>query len=100
MKKQTRRIDPDRVFCEVCAKLVPKSEARSAQAKDYLAYFCSQSCFDRWHGEPARVPPLPDLQEGRSRSKVRDDREKRLLKEHPGRDEPRIDSVERDDTPS
>jgi hypothetical protein len=99
MKKETRPADPDRVFCEVCAKLVPKSAARTAEAKGYVAYFCGQTCYDRWRGEVPPAPSMADVQEGRGRSKVRDDREKRLLKEHPQRDEPKIDSVERDDVP-
>ncbi len=99
MKKQAKPTDPDRVFCEVCAKLVPRSEARMTEAKDYVAYFCGQSCYDRWHGERPPGPSMADAQEGRGRSKVRDDREKRFIKEHPQRDEPKIDSVERDDMP-
>ena len=48
--------------------------------------------------EPA-PPPEPEIQQGHGRSRIKDDGEKRILKQHPRRDEPRVDSVEEGDTP-
>lgn len=40
MTNETKSVDPQTVFCEVCLKLVPRSEAVMAEAKGYVAYFC------------------------------------------------------------
>jgi len=48
---------------------------------------------------PERETPEPEIQEGRSRGKARDDKLKRIIKRHPKRDEPRVDSVEDSDLP-
>jgi hypothetical protein len=100
MTKRAKSADPQSVFCEVCLKRVPQSEAVMSEARDYVAYFCSDSCYGRWRGPQAPQAPTPDIQEGQGQSKSRDDRVKRLVKQHPQRDEPRADSVERDDMPS
>lgn len=100
MRKRAKSPDPQSVFCEVCLKRVPKSEALMAEARDYVAHFCGDACYGRWRGlRPAPAPAL-DIQEGQGRSKSRDDRVKRLVKQHPQRDEPRADSVEADEVPS
>jgi hypothetical protein len=44
-------------------------------------------------------PPEPEIQEGHGRSRVKDDEVKRIIKQHPLRDEPRVDSVEENETP-
>jgi hypothetical protein len=45
-----RRVEaPERVACAVCLKSIPRSEARSAEATDYVWYFCGPGCFARWH---------------------------------------------------
>jgi hypothetical protein len=44
-------------------------------------------------------PPEPEIQEGRGRSRAKDDEAKRIIKQHPLRDEPRVDSVEENETP-
>ena len=49
--------------------------------------------------KPAAPEPEPEIQLGHGRSKAKDDRLKRVLKQHPQRDEPRVDSVEPDETP-
>ncbi|HWQ40361.1 MAG TPA: hypothetical protein VNM24_17415 [Burkholderiales bacterium] len=41
-----------------------------------------------------RTAPQPEVQQGDGRSKARDDALKRIIKQHPLRDEPRVDSVE------
>jgi hypothetical protein len=37
------------VKCEVCLKEIPRSEAKSPEAQDYLIYFCGLDCYDRWN---------------------------------------------------
>jgi hypothetical protein len=44
-------------------------------------------------------PPEPEIQEGHGRSRAKDDEVKRIIKQHPLRDEPRVDSVEGNETP-
>jgi hypothetical protein len=100
MKKRTPTVDPQSVFCEVCAKPVRKADAVMSEGRDYVAYFCSNTCYERWQGPRApQAPSAPDIQEGTGRSKSRDERVKRAVKQHPQRDEPRADSVETDETP-
>jgi len=43
--------------------------------------------------------PQPEIQEGHSRGKARDDKLKRIIKRHPKRDEPRVDDVDDTDVP-
>jgi hypothetical protein len=100
MTSKPRSADPQSVFCEVCLKQVPKSEALVAEGKDFAAYFCSNTCYERWRGQRAPAPPPHELQEGAGRSISRDERVKRATKQHPQRDEPKADSVEPDDLPS
>jgi len=93
--------DSQSVFCESCLKLVPRSEALSAAARDYVAYFCGRDCYDRWQRQrpPLAAPGPRDAQEGAGRSISRDERVKRAERQHPQRDEPRADSVEPDELP-
>ena len=44
-------------------------------------------------------PPEPEIQHGSVRSRTRDDRMKRSIKQHPQRDQPALDSVEPEDLP-
>jgi YHS domain-containing protein len=99
MKKEATPIDPQSAFCEVCLKRVPKSEALMSETRDGTAYFCSAGCYERWHSEHPPAPAPRDMQEGAGRSKSRDERVKRLITQHPQRDEPKADSVERDELP-
>jgi hypothetical protein len=99
MRKKAKPIDPQSVFCEVCAKRVPKSEAVVTEGRDHTAYFCSSGCYERWRGERAPAPPPHEVQEGAGRSKSRDERLKRAIRQHPQRDEPRAESVEPDELP-
>ena len=46
---------------------------------------------------PADTPP--EVQQGTSRGPAKDERLKREVRQHPQRDEPRVDSVERFETP-
>jgi hypothetical protein len=49
---------------------------------------------------PEEQAPEPDVQQGDGRSKARDDALKRIIRQHPKRDEPRVDSVEEEQPPS
>ncbi len=98
--KEPSSLDPERAFCEVCLKQVPRSEAAMAEARDYVAYFCGLDCYDKWqHAGSPQPQPAHEMQAGHGRSKSRDDRLKRVLKHHPQRDEPRVDSVEPEEVP-
>ena len=97
MSKESKPADPEHVSCKVCAKVVPKSEALWAEAKDDVAYFCGANCYENWRGERVPARPPHEVQGGQGRRKSRDERMKRLIKQHPLRDEPRADSVERDE---
>jgi hypothetical protein len=99
MRKKAKSIDPQSVFCEVCARRVPKAEALASEGRDHTAHFCSAGCYERWRGERAPAPPPRELQEGAGRSKARDERIKRAIKRHSQRDEPKTDSVEPDELP-
>lgn len=48
---------------------------------------------------PKPEAPEPEIQEGHNRGKARDDQLKRIIKRHPQRDEPRVDSVDEMDLP-
>lgn len=48
--------------------------------------------------QPAADTPA-EVQQGTSRGPAKDDRLKREIKQHPQRDEPRVDSVEPGDVP-
>jgi hypothetical protein len=47
--------DGESVSCKVCMKEVPRTEARSAEGRDYVWYFCGLDCFEAWerHGSGA-----------------------------------------------
>ena len=99
MTRKTGTTDTERVFCEVCAKVISRSGALMAEGIDDVAYFCSSNCYDRWLADRAPVPPPHDVQGDHARSKSLDERMKRIIKQHPQRDEPRVDSVEGDELP-
>jgi len=86
----------ERVACEVCSKEVPKSEASVSETMDHVAYFCGPGCYRKWFAArtPAPEGPEPEIQLGHGRSKARDERLKHAVRQHPQRDEPRVDSVE------
>ena len=48
---------------------------------------------------PEEQAPEPDVQQGNGRSRAKDDALKRVIKQHPQRDEPRVDSVEEEQPP-
>lgn len=48
MGDKQRPDQPPRLHCEVCLKEIPASEAKSAEAEDYVLYFCGLDCYGRW----------------------------------------------------
>lgn len=42
------------IQCDICMKEIPASEARSAEAQDYVRHFCGLECFDRWSKQDSR----------------------------------------------
>ena len=44
--------------CARCRKEVPLSEAKVAEAVDYVAYFCGLQCYAKWAAQ-AEIPELP-----------------------------------------
>jgi hypothetical protein len=41
------------VACRICLTEVPRSEARSAEATDYIAHFCGLDCYQQWRSSTA-----------------------------------------------
>jgi hypothetical protein len=78
--------EPEKVFCEVCLKAVPKSAASMAEARDHVAYFCGLDCYRKWANLPSsEAPPELEIQVGHGRSKSKDERMKRLIRKTPQR---------------
>ena len=48
MNDERKSEAPERVRCEVCLKEIPRSEARSGEATEYVAYFCGLDCYEKW----------------------------------------------------
>ena len=47
------------VRCEVCVTEVPLSVAKSAEALDYVHYFCGLNCLQKWQAQgQAKVLPV------------------------------------------
>ena len=45
---ETNPAQETRVKCEVCLKEIPRSEAKSVEAVDYLVHFCGLDCYEEW----------------------------------------------------
>jgi hypothetical protein len=48
MFKDNKQVKPERVACDVCLKEVPKSEAMSPDATEYMVHFCGLDCYEKW----------------------------------------------------
>lgn len=44
-------IAPETVACQICLKEIPRSVAESAEAVEYVYYFCGPECYTEWRGE-------------------------------------------------
>lgn len=42
--------ESDQVSCEICVKEIPRSEAKSEEATEYVAHFCGLECYQKWAG--------------------------------------------------
>lgn len=90
---------PARVFCEACGKPVSIPDAMRIETNGEVQYFCGPACYESRRGEREPAPGPHEVQGGQGRSKLRDERMKTLARQHPQRDEPRVDSVENDELP-
>lgn len=45
------------IKCDVCMKEVPASEAKSAEASDYVAHFCGLECHEKWRKQAEKNSP-------------------------------------------
>jgi YHS domain-containing protein len=48
---------PETVACRICLKEIPKSVAESAEAVEYVYYFCGPECYTQWRDEGAAEAP-------------------------------------------
>lgn len=48
MTENEKPVEQELVACEVCLKEIPSSEAKSAEATEYIHYFCGTECYDKW----------------------------------------------------
>ena len=48
MSKRKEDSSRKKVPCAQCLKEVPVSEAKVAEAVDYVAYFCGLECYTKW----------------------------------------------------
>lgn len=55
MTRPDKPIAPEHISCKVCLKEVPKSEAASAEASDYVLYFCGLDCYQQWTQEEEKA---------------------------------------------
>lgn len=53
MKAPKRPAEVETVQCEICLAEIPLSEAKNAEADDYVMHFCGLECYDRWRGQAA-----------------------------------------------
>jgi len=40
--------DTELVACKVCLTEIPRSEASSSEASDYVVHFCGLDCYEKW----------------------------------------------------
>jgi len=59
-------ITPETVACRICLKEIPKSVAESAEAVEYVYYFCGPECYAEWREEEG-VKPKPGGADGKSK---------------------------------
>ncbi len=51
---QSEKPVAEMVPCEVCLREIPVSEAKTAEAVDYVVYFCGIDCYVEWKEQQAR----------------------------------------------
>lgn len=48
MVKKSNPSEVNKVPCHICQKEIPLSEAKSAEAVDYIVHFCGLECYTKW----------------------------------------------------
>jgi YHS domain-containing protein len=61
MGETTAVIAPETVACQICLKEIPRSVAESAEAVEYVYYFCGPECYTEWRREERRETPARQL---------------------------------------
>lgn len=54
MEERPRPSQTEQVECSICHKEIPKSEAKSAEADEYVLYFCGIDCHREWQKQAPR----------------------------------------------
>ncbi|KFI22749.1 DUF3330 domain-containing protein [Nitrosococcus oceani] len=44
--------------CDVCLKEIPRSEANSAEAEEYVHWFCGLECYEQWRNDKEKKENL------------------------------------------
>jgi hypothetical protein len=58
METKPKVIETPTIRCEICLAEIPRSEAVSAEARDYVLHFCGLECYRTWsEGTAARDAP-------------------------------------------
>lgn len=60
MSNTSSDTEQKKVYCEACLKEIPLDEAISAEAADYIAYFCGLECYAHWKeqvGDKSQTTP-------------------------------------------
>ena len=55
MTEPDKPIEEEILPCDVCLKEIPKSEAKVAEAEDYVRHFCGLECFEKWEEQAKKV---------------------------------------------
>lgn len=51
MTENNKTSQNETIECEVCLKEIPKAEAKSEEATDYVIHFCGLDCYSKWKEE-------------------------------------------------
>ena len=57
MSKSEKPFEPENVECEICLKEIPLSEAKNAEAVDYVHHFCGLECYAKWKKKNGMLEP-------------------------------------------
>ena len=55
MSESEKPVKLESVACEICLKEIPKSEAKTGEAGDYVLYFYGLDCYEKWQDEDENV---------------------------------------------
>ena len=55
MIKENKQVQTELVACDVCLKEVPKSEAMSPEATEYVMHFCGLECYEQWKNTEGKL---------------------------------------------